>query len=167
MLLLDSKQTNKLFKTPTLPFPLDYPSGTWRKLGNTFWLKKQLVFNVTIRVFLSFILVYIALFNFWEEIVVSLYGSQFIDVTTIINFLGIGSIIYFSSQLLLEYLKGIGKEIYASVPHFISIIMHLILLYFFSGDINILSITYIYSASFIISSLVLLTIFFRVKDDRN
>ena len=113
------------------------------------------------------IIIYLILFNFWEEISTLLYGSEFVDITLIINYLGIGSIIYFSSQLLLEYLKGIGKELYASIPHFISIVIQLIFLDFFYGEINILKITYIYCISFIVSSLILVIIFLRVRDDRN
>lgn len=136
-------------------------------MSGGFEKKRELVFNVTIRVFLFFIIIYLILFNFWEEISTLLYGSEFVDITLIINYLGIGSIIYFSSQLLLEYLKGIGKELYASIPHFISIVIQLIFLDFFYGEINILKITYIYCISFIVSSLILVIIFLRVRDDRN
>ena len=125
--------------------------------------KKALIITIFTRVFIVFTTLYLVLFFNWDRIVMLIYGADFLKVSELMNYLGIGSVIYFSTGVLVEYLKGSGLEIFAIVPHLFSILMQIIIISFFINEVNLISLSFLYVFSLVTSSLLLLYIVIQFK----
>lgn len=125
--------------------------------------KKSIVFEVFIRTIFIFFVFYLILFFNWDLLITFLYGSQYSRASEIMNYLGIGSFVYFVTALLMEYLKGTGNEIFTVVPHLVSIIFQVIIITFFLTNLSLISLSFLHLFSLVICSLTLLTIFLLHK----
>ena len=128
--------------------------------------KKAITVSVYIRVSLLFVACYFLLFFNWDFLVIVLYGAEYQKVGEIMNYLGVGSVVYFSTTLLVAYLGGTGTEIFAVIPHLLSIILQMITILFFITEVSLLSLSLLYVFSFTTSSLLLLIIFFIHKEKK-